>query len=458
MQPFLVDPRLLPPRYLFVITLGILHLALILIAVFFTRRSQAKTMKRTYEELSREIMRSEQRLLDATTALRLSVSTEGRAQREEIGGTLRNLENSLHQIYLERMKVDGEQANKLREEVRTALQQLAETQERTLTSLRTSVEGKFEGLRQDNASQLESIRLTVDEKLQGTLERRLGESFKHVSERLEIVHRGLGEMQELAHGVGDLKRVLTNVKTRGTWGEVQLGALIEQLLTREQYETNVKVTPNATEFVEFAIRLPGKTSGSNHPVWLPIDSKFPLEEYQRIMELRTQEDAHNEEEMLLRTLEQRLKQNAKKISDKYISPPYTTDFAVMFLPTEGLYAEAVRRPGLIEALQRETRVVIAGPSTFAALLNSLQMGFKTLAIEERSSEVWSLLSRVRNEFFKFGVILEKVKKNLDQASTTIEGASTRSRAIEKVLRGVEERSEEELLPLSEEEIEPKVAP
>jgi len=452
----LFDPRILPPRYLLVLVFGALHLFVLLVALILQRRSTSRKIERMSQEISREVMRCEQRTIDAIGSVRASASAEARSLREEVGSVLRSLETSIHQLSLERMRIDGEHASKLREEVRGSLEKVAEAQERALFSLQESVDRKLEGLRQDNASQLESMRLTVDEKLQGTLERRLGESFRHVSERLEVVHRGLGEMQELAHGVGDLKRVLTNVKTRGTWGEVQLGALLEQLLTHEQYASNVKVIPTSNDFVEFAIKLPGKANGSMNPVWLPIDSKFPLEEYQRLVELRAQGEGGIEEEMISKTLEQRLKLCAKKIAEKYISPPFTTDFAVMFLPTEGLYAEAARRPGLIETLQRDTRVVISGPSTFAALLNSLQMGFRTVAIEERSSEVWSLLGRVRSEFSKFGEVLDKVKRNLNQASNTIDGASTRARSIERALQKVSSDASPTLE--IEEEVEPKVAP
>ena len=282
------------------------------------------------------------------------------------------------------------------------------------------------------------MRQTVDEKLHATLEQRLGDSFKLVSERLEQVHRGLGEMQTLATGVGDLKRVLTNVKTRGTWGEVQLDALLEQLLTAEQYARNVATRPNSLDRVEFAIRLPGfeKADDEQRPVWLPIDAKFPLEDYQRLLDAQERADPAALE-MAFKGLEGRLRDEARKIRDKYVEPPYTTDFAMMYLPTEGLYAEALRRPGLVDGLQRDFRICVAGPTTLAALLNSLQMGFRTLAIERRSSEVWGVLGAVKTEFGKFGEALELTRRKLEQASRSIESAGVRTRQIERKLRGVE---------------------
>jgi DNA recombination protein RmuC len=281
------------------------------------------------------------------------------------------------------------------------------------------------------------MRKTVDEKLEGTLEKRLGESFKLVSERLELVHKGLGEMQTLASGVGDLKKVLTNVKTRGTWGEFAVGNLLDQVLSPDQYAANVVTKEGSDERVEFAIRLPGRDEGENEVVWLPIDAKFPKEDYERLVDAADRGDSAAIEEAG-RQLETRIKNSARDICDKYLNPPKTTDFALMYLPTEGLYAEVVRRPGLVENIQREHRVVVAGPTTFAALLNSLQMGFRTLAIEKRSSEVWKVLGAVKAEFGKFGDVLGSVKKKLHQAADTIDKAETRTRAISRRLRGVEE--------------------
>jgi len=301
--------------------------------------------------------------------------------------------------------------------------------------MRTTLEEQLRALQSDNAQKLEQMRVTVDEKLQSTLETRLGQSFKLVSERLEQVQRGLGEMQQLATGVGDLKRVLTNVKTRGSWGEVQLENILEQTLIQEQYARGVKVRPDSGEMVDIAVRLPGRSSDDT-PVWLPIDSKFPREDYERLLDAQEQGDAE-----LVRVqgaqLERAVKVQAKSICEKYIVPPHTTDFAVMFLPTEGLYAEVIRRPGLVDLLQRDHRVVVAGPTTITALLNSLQMGFRTLAIEKRSSEVWSLLGAVKTEFGKFGDVLDNVKAKLDQASKQIDQTGVRTRAIARKLRDVE---------------------
>lgn len=300
--------------------------------------------------------------------------------------------------------------------------------------LKLSVEGRLTAIQADNANKLEEMRRTVDEKLHATLEQRLGESFKLVSDRLEQVHRGLGEMQTLAAGVGDLKRVLTNVKTRGTWGEVQLSALLEQLLTADQFAANVATRPGSGERVDFAIRLPGKDDGA--VVWLPIDAKYPIEDYQRLLDAQERADPAAVEEAS-RAIETRLKNEAKSIHEKYVSPPHTTDFAMLYLPLEGLYAEALRRPGLAETLQRDHRVSIAGPTTLAALLNSLQMGFRTLAIEQRSAEVWAVLGAVKTEFGKFGEALAHTRKKLDEASNSIAKAETRTRQLSRKLKEVE---------------------
>jgi DNA recombination protein RmuC len=300
--------------------------------------------------------------------------------------------------------------------------------------LKLSVESRLTAIQVDNSAKLEEMRRTVDEKLHATLEQRLGQSFQMVSERLEQVHRGLGEMQTLAAGVGDLKRVLTNVKTRGTWGEVQLSALLEQLLTADQFSANVTTRPDSNERVDFAIRLPGKGDGA--VVWLPIDAKFPIEDYQRLLDAQDRCDPAAVEEAA-KAIEMRLKNEARSIRDKYVSPPHTTDFALLYLPIEGLYAEALRRPGLAETLQRDFRVSLAGPTTLAALLNSLQMGFRTLAIEQRSAEVWAVLGAVKTEFGKFGEALAHTKKKLDEASNSISKAETRTRQLSRRLKEVE---------------------
>lgn len=316
------------------------------------------------------------------------------------------------------------------------LERLTETNERKLEHLRATIDERVRLLQEDNGKRLEQMRATVDEKLQGTLEKRLGDSFKLVSERLELVHKGLGEMQGLAVGVGDLKRVLTNVKTRGIWGEVQLEALLSEVLTNNQYEKNAKTNPLSDELVEFVIKLPGQGYGAGE-VLLPIDSKYPVEDYQRMLEAQESADPKALEDAR-KGLERSIKSFAKDICTKYLHPPQTTDFAIMFLPIEGLYAEVVRCNGLLETLQRDHRVVLSGPATFAAFLNSLQMGFRTVSIEKRSSEVWKLLSAVKTEFGKFTDVLEAVKKKLELASSSMEQATTRSRAIQRKLREVEE--------------------
>jgi DNA recombination protein RmuC len=322
-----------------------------------------------------------------------------------------------------------------REEGANAAKTQREELTKSLESVRSIVDLRLTQLQEDNSKQIDKMRATVDEKLQGTLEKRLGESFKLVSDRLEQVHQGLGAMQQLASDVGGLQRVLTNVKTRGGWGEVQLGALLEQVLTPDQFARNVKTRDESAENVEFAIKLPGDENGA--PVWLPIDAKFPTEDYHRLIAAQEQGDTNAVEESM-KSLEAQLKRSAKDICQKYINPPKTTDFALMFLPTEGLYAEAIRRVGLVEQVQRDCRVVFAGPTTLAALLNSLQMGFRTLAIQKRSSEVWNLLAVVKSEFGKFGEALSGVKEKLDQAARKIEDVDVRSRAITRKLRDVEE--------------------
>ena len=311
--------------------------------------------------------------------------------------------------------------------------QMSESTARGLENLRTSLQSQLTMLRQENEQQLSAIRRTVDEQLTQHLDKRLNASFAQVSARLEQVYKGLGEMQNLAVGVGDLKKVLTNVKTRGIWGEMQLGALLGQVLTREQYAENIEIMPGSQERVEFAVRLPGK---DEHAVWLPIDSKFPQEDYLRLVEASQQGDAAGVE-TARRALMTRVKIEGKRIASKYIAPPHSTDFAIMFLPVEGLYAEVMRDMDTAEQLQREQRVVIAGPSTFAALLNALQMGFRTLAIEQRSSEVWKLLGAVKNDFGRFAEVLEKTQQRLRQASDSIDTAFTRTRAIQRRLGQVE---------------------
>jgi DNA recombination protein RmuC len=322
-----------------------------------------------------------------------------------------------------------------REEAGAAAKNQREELTKSLESVRSIVDDRLRQLQEDNTKQIDKMRSTVDEKLQGTLEKRLGESFKLVSDRLEQVHQGLGAMQQLASDVGGLQRVLTNVKTRGGWSEWQLGVLLEEMLTRDQFATNIKMRDDTDERVEFAIKLPGDENGA--PVWLPIDAKFPMEHYERLAAAQEKGDLAAVD-AAMKTLETQLKRCAKDICEKYINPPKTTDFALMFLPSEGLYAEAIRRVGLVQNVQRDCRVTFVGPTTLAALLNSLQMGFRTLAIQKRSSEVWNLLAAVKTEFGKFGEALSAVKEKIDQASRKIEDVDVRSRAITKKLRDVEE--------------------
>jgi DNA recombination protein RmuC len=346
-------------------------------------------------------------------AMRHAITLQAKAGREEQAGALRHLGDTLNQ----------------------SLATLAESNAQRMGEIRATLEAKIRDLQTDNGARLEEMRRTVDEKLHATLEHRLGESFKLVSDRLDKVHQGLGEMQQLAIGVGDLKRVLTNVKSRGTWGEVQLGMLLEQMLTVDQYAKNVETVPGSGERVEFAIRLPGLVDGGA-PVWMPIDAKFPKEQYERMAEAADRADAEGVA-LAVRDLERVLKNEARTICAKYISPPLTTDFGILFLPTEGLYAEVMRRPGLADEIQRTCRITIAGPSTLCALLNSLQMGFRTLALEKRSSEVWQVLGAVKTEFGKFGDVLATTKLTLERAAKNIEQAETRSRQMSRKLKSVE---------------------
>ena len=318
------------------------------------------------------------------------------------------------------------------------LRALGEANERRLADVRNTVEGRLTALQQGNEAKLEQMRATVDEKLHATLELRLGESFKQVADRLEQVHLGLGEMRKLASDVGSLNRVLTNVKTRGLFGEVQLAGLLEQVFTPEQYAANVETVPGSGARVEFAIRLPGRQGPGQvaAPLWLPIDAKFPREDHERLLDAQERADAPAAE-AAAKAIEARFRLEAKTIRDKYLAAPHTTDFGILFVPTESLYAEALRRPGLVEALLREHRVMLAGPTTLLATLSSLQMGFRTLALEQRSAEVWQVLGAVKTEFGKFGDMLAKTKKKLDEASHTIDAASVRTRAMARQLRDVE---------------------
>lgn len=328
-----------------------------------------------------------------------------------------------------------EALQRLAETLREQLKAMSQSNEQRLTQVQSAVDQRLAAIQQDNEKKLEQMRATVDEKLHATLEQRLGESFKQVAERLEQVHKGLGEMQSLARDVGSLNRVLTNVKTRGIFGEVQLAALLEQVFTPEQYAANVATVPGSAERVEFAIRLPGQRD-DGMPLWLPIDAKFPREDYERLLEAHEAADAAGVE-TAAKAIETRLRLEARTIREKYVAPPHTTDFALLFVPTEGLYAEALRRPGLVEGLQREFKVMLCGPTTLLATLSSLQMGFRTLALEKRSAEVWEVLGAVKTEFGKFGEVLAKTKKKLEEASNTIDAAEVRTRAMTRKLKSVE---------------------
>ena len=371
-----------------------------------------------------------------------------RAVREELGksreeavGSARHLREELQASFKSLgdsvLRQGGESAVSQKNQLDSfarQLQGLRESSDQRLDKLRGVVDARLQQIHEESGKKLDAMRATVDEKLQGTLEKRLGEAFQQVSERLEAVHKGLGEMQTLAVGVGDLKKVLTNVKTRGSFGELQLGSLLEQLLSPGQYQSQVPTVPGSSERVDFAIRLPG--ADGEGPVWLPIDAKFPQEDYERLVDAHERGDVAAAEESS-RALEARIKGEARSIREKYVCPPSTTDFAILFLPTEGLYAEVLRRPGLVDGLQRDWRVSVTGPTTLAALLNSLQMGFRTLAIQQRSDEVWHLLGAVRTQFGKFGDLLAKVDKKLQEASNTITDAERKTRYIERRLGKVE---------------------
>ena len=377
--------------------------------------------------LQRGLMRE---LRSALTEARREAQDGARESRTELTSTLNQFSQTLQQqmgsnTITQNSRIDG---------FSSQLAMLIKSNEERLAEVRNVLENKLRELQQDNATRLEEMRKTVDERLQSTLEKRLGESFSQVSQHLEQVLKGLGEMNTLAAGVGDLKRVLTNVRSRGTWGEVQLGNLLEQTLTAEQYARNVATRPGSRERVEYAIRLPGQDSA--HVVWLPVDAKFPVEDYERLLAAQERADAPGMEEAG-RALENRIRLEAKTIREKYVEVPHTTDFAILFLPTEGLYAEVLRRPGLADNLQREFRVSIAGPTTLSALLNSLQMGFRTLAIEKRSAEVWQVLGGVKAEFERFGSVLAATKRQLQTVANSIDQAETRTRQMSRQLRAVE---------------------
>ena len=420
------------------------------------RREQATALTAFREEVGQLAQRLTADSQQARTALEQSsaeqtahVQRRFEALAETTRGTLDSLKGDIQQqlthmstnmgaALKDQLGSNGEQLRHqfavLQDAVSQQLGGLAQGQQISAEQLRGTLNERLATIQSDNATKLEEMRRTVDEKLHATLEQRLGESFKQVSDRLEQVHKGLGEMQTLAGSVGDLKRVMTNVKSRGTWGEMQLGNIIDNVLTPEQYAKNVKTVPGSDELVEFAIRLPGRSD--EQPVWLPMDAKYPVEHYQRL------QDAQDGADRLAivaagNAFETSIRAEAKKIASKYIAPPFTTDFAVMYLPTEGLFAEVLRRPGLVEALQNESRIVVTGPANLAAMLNSLQMGFKTLAIEKRSSEVWGVLGQVKTEFGKFGDVVDAARKSIDAAARKFDQVGVRTRAIQRQLRDVQ---------------------
>ena len=441
------------PLVLFLlITMSLASLAAVgLLFVLLRRRPDAALQD--HRDRLEAALREEQREGRAELRQQLdSLGTQQAARIDGFGGKLADLTERTDRRLDEFRIAVAEDARKARLEGAEAQQrfadglgqrlaELTQRNEQRIGEMRATLEQQLQKLQADNASKLEQMRATVDEKLQSTLEARLGESFRLVSERLEQVQRGLGEMQQLATGVGDLKRVLTNVKNRGGWGEVQLDAILEQTLVAEQYGRGVRVKPDSAETVDFAIRLPGRHDDET-PVWLPMDAKFPREDYERLLDAQEKGDIDAVKSSGAQ-LERAIRVQAKSISDKYVCPPHTTDFAVMFLPTEGLYAEVIRRAGLVDLLQREHRVVLAGPTTVTALLNSLQMGFRTLAIEQRSSEVWKVLGAVKSEFGKFAGILEKAEKQISTVGKSLGEASRKTRTIERRLRGVEQLPSDE---------------
>ena len=406
------------PIIIAILVLAVCSVLLSGIALLRAGKSQADAGREVREELR---------------AAREEGRTAAREQREELAKSLQDTTRSLAESLSGIGKLQQQQLEKMTEQ----LKELDASNRGALDRVRATFDERVKELQQSNEKKLDEMRRTVDEKLHETLEKRLGESFKLVSERLDTVHKGLGEMQNLATGVGDLKRVLTNVKARGTWAEVQLGAILDQVLTAEQYEKNVNVKPETTERVEFAVRLPGPKDDPQAVVYLPIDSKFPQEDYARLQDAAEHSDPAAVQlatDALLRSI----RASAKEISDKYLAPPATTDFAIMFLATEGLYAEVLRQPALLEELQQKHRIVVAGPTTLVAILSSLRVGFQTLAIEQRASEVWRVLAAVKTEFGKFAGVLEKVKRQLGTASRTIEQTGVRTRAMERRLRSVEQ--------------------
>ena len=447
------------------ILLALLVLVLLSILWLALRRADPRPMQALRDELLAAVRTEVQHL---ERELRDEVARSATGTRTELASTLANLQQTLltqqgdvartqneqidgfrtqlaatQQLQADTLGRAGEQQamslQRFAETLTEQLRALSQSNDQRMAEVRTTVELKLAAIQADNEKKLEQMRATVDEKLHATLEQRLGESFKQVADRLEQVHRGLGEMQLLAKDVGSLNRVLTNVKTRGIFGEVQLANLLEQVFTPDQYAVNVETVPGSGARVEFAIKLPGRRD-DGEPLWLPIDAKFPREDYERLLDAQERADAPGAE-AAGKAIEQRLRMEAKTIREKYVAPPHTTEFAILFVPTEGLYAEALRRPGLMESLQRESRVTLAGPTTLLATLTSLQMGFRTLALEKRSAEVWEVLGAVKTEFGKFGEVLARTKKKLDEASSTIDLAQTRTNVMARKLKSVEALSD-----------------
>ena len=414
--------------------------------------------QRTAGPVAKDLAAARAELLDALQSAASRADAQGRVLRDEIERVSRSTRQELTQtlgVFQQSLLTQGAEATRtqnsqidafgqqlallkhtLSETLHTQLQNLGESNARRMLEVRQTLEAQLAQLQASNSAKLEEMRATVDEKLQATLQARLGESFKQVADRLEQVHKGLGEMQTLAQGVGDLKHLLTNVKTRGMFGEAQLGALLEQVFVAHQYAAQVPTRPGSRNLVDFAIRLPGRSERGD-PVWLPIDAKFPNEDYERLLDAQARADGAAAD-TAGKALEARIRLEARAMAEKYLEPPFTTDFAVLFLPTEGLYAEVLRRPGLMEGLQREHRVTLAGPTTLLAMLSSLQMGFRTLALEQRASEVWQVLGAVKTEFGKFGDVLARVKTQTETVLKTLDAAQVRTRAMDRALKKVEE--------------------
>jgi len=422
-----------------------------LLALVWLARSQRGNGDDLEQQLQRKELQDLRVQLQAATErlereLRTEITESARGGRQELSQNLATFQQTLVQQGAEATRTQNTQIDafgqqltlmqkSLSDTLTTQLSQVSESNARRMAEIRQTLEAQLAQLQTTNTAKLDEMRATVDEKLQTTLQARLGESFKQVAERLEQVHKGLGEMQSLAQGVGDLKHLLTNVKTRGMFGEAQLAGLLEQVFVPDQYAVQVATRPGSKNVVDFAIKLPGK-SDTGAPLWLPIDAKFPNEDYERLLDAQANADVVGAE-AAAKALEMRIRLEAKSISEKYVEPPYTTDFAILFLPTEGLYAEVLRRPGLMESLQRDHRITLAGPTTLLAMLSSLQMGFRTLALEKRSSEVWQVLGAVKTEFGKFGDVLAKVKAQTQTVLNTLDSAETRSRAMGRALKKVE---------------------